>query len=301
MKMIKWINKLLPDIVDELEKNILSDFHVQTEEWLNLTGRNAIYEILEDFLAVLFPGAYSAEKVSVKELNFFLGDTLRHIAFKLRRQIRDIFEFHCEKDKCGRCDCEEKAQKICKKLIESLPAIRSILLEDIKAAYEGDPAAKTMDEIVLSYPYIEALAIYRIAHLLYELKVPIIPRIMTEKAHSNTGIDIHPGAKIGPHLFIDHGTGVVIGETTTIGKNVKIYQGVTLGALSPFDKNGLPRKGQKRHPDIGDDVIIYSNATILGGKTIIGKGAVIGGNTWITSSVKPGSVVYNNNYKEKRE
>jgi len=167
-----------------------------------------------------------------------------------------------------------------------------MLYNDIKAAFDGDPAAKYIDEIILSYPCVEAIATYRIAHLLYELDVPIIPRIMSERAHSRTGIDIHPGATIGPRFFIDHGTGVVIGETCRIGANVKIYQGVTLGALSPFDVAGKPRKGQKRHPDIEDDVIIYANATILGGKTVIGKGAIIGGNTWITRSVLPEANVY---------
>jgi serine O-acetyltransferase len=183
-------------------------------------------------------------------------------------------------------------------LIESLPRIRELLMQDIQAAFDGDPAARSLDEIVLSYPCIEAIATYRIAHMLYKLDVPIIPRILSERAHSRTGIDIHPGADIGTRFFIDHGTGVVIGETSRIGNNVKIYQGVTLGALSPFDKDGKPRKQQKRHPDIEDDVIIYANATILGGHTVIGKGAVIGGNTWITASVPAGAHIYSRDHQE---
>ena len=294
MEMNSWINNSLPDIINHLEKNILEGFHVQTEEGLNIAGRNAIYDVLDDILAVLFPWAYSKEAVSKNELNFYIGDTLRHVTFKLKKQINEVFEFHCTKDKCDDCDCAERAQDACKTLIESLPEIRKLLLDDISAAYEGDPAAKSFDEIVLSYPCIEAIATYRIAHALYDLNVPIIPRIMTERAHSITGIDIHPGAQIGPHFFIDHGTGVVIGETTTIGRNVKLYQGVTIGALSPLDKGGKARRGKKRHPDIEDDVIIYSNATILGGNTVIGKGSIIGGNTWITKSVSAGSVVYSN-------
>jgi serine O-acetyltransferase len=301
MEINKWINSSLPEIVNQLEENILSGFHIQTEEGLNLSGRNAIYELLDDFLAVLFPGAYGKDKVSLSELNFFIGDTLRHITFKLKRRVEEVLEYHCinknDRDDCEDCDCEEKALDICRKVIESLPELRKVLLTDIKAAREGDPAAKSLDEVVLSYPYIEAVATYRIAHLLYEHEVPIIPRIMTERAHSNTGIDIHPGAQIGSDFFIDHGTGVVIGETSIIGRNVKIYQGVTLGAVSPFDRDGTPRRDQKRHPTIEDDVIIYSNATILGGETVIGKGAIIGGNTWITSSVAPGEVVYSNNKK----
>ncbi len=298
MEMNTWINTSLPNIVNELEEKILSGFHVQTEEGLNISGRNAMYEVLDEMLSALFPGAYSKEKVPVKEINFFLGNSLRHVSFKLKNQVKEILEYHCiKKEDCDDCDCEEEAQKICEKVIESLPGIRNILLEDIDAAFEGDPAAKSLDEIVLSYPYIEAIATYRIAHLLYILDVPILPRIMTERAHSKTGIDIHPGATIGPHFFIDHGTGVVIGETTTIGRNVKLYQGVTLGALSPLDKEGKARKDKKRHPEIQDDVIIYSNATILGGGTVIGKGSVIGGNTWITKSVPPGSVIYSNGRK----
>ncbi len=262
-----------------------------------MSGRNEIYAVLDEFLSVLFPGAYSKEKVALEELNFYLGDTLRHITFTLRKQIREVFEFHCDKSDCDECDCDEKAKTVCKEVIESLPNMRSILLEDVSAAHEGDPAARSLDEIVLSYPCIEAIATYRIAHALYLRKVPIIPRIMTERAHSRTGIDIHPGAHIGPRFFIDHGTGVVIGETTVIGRNVKIYQGVTLGAISPFDKDGTPRRDVKRHPTIEDDVIIYSNATILGGGTVIGKKAIIGGNTWITSSVAAGEVIFNNGKK----
>jgi len=193
---------------------------------------------------------------------------------------------------CDTKGCDQCAYKSLRELIESLPEIRELLQLDIEAAYSGDPAATSVEEIILSYPCIDAVATYRVAHRLYQSDVPVIPRILTERAHSVTGIDIHPGAKIGRSFFIDHGTGIVIGETTRIGDNVKIYQGVTLGALSPYDKEGKPRTGQKRHPDIEDNVIIYANATILGGDTIIGEGAVIGGNTWITKSVAPGTVVY---------
>ncbi|MBD3393689.1 MAG: serine acetyltransferase [Chitinivibrionales bacterium] len=261
------------------------------DDGLDLAGRNDINEVLDDMLAVLFPGCYSREKINGAEINFYLGDLLRHISFRLSKHIRDVFKYRCTKEKCDNCDCEMRAEDALMTLVESLPKIRSVLLEDIQAAYEGDPAAKSLDEIVLSYPCIEAIATHRIAHTLYSLDVPIIPRIMSERAHSRTGIDIHPGAKIGPHFFIDHGTGVVIGETTTIGRNVKLYQGVTLGALSPFDREGKPAKDEKRHPDIEDDVIIYANATILGGKTVIGKGAIVGANTWVSSSVPPGAVV----------
>ncbi|HUI90973.1 MAG TPA: serine O-acetyltransferase EpsC [Chitinivibrionales bacterium] len=292
-RMIEWVNTRVPQVADKLERNVLSSFYSQEEEGLDLSGRTAIYEVLNDILAVLFPGFYSKDKVEKKEMNFFIGDRLRHISLRLGKIITEILKYHCKKkDDCDDCTCEEQAQKALTTLVESLPEIRKMLLEDIEAAYEGDPAASCLEEIILSYPCIEAIATYRIAHLLYKLDVPLVPRIMTEHAHSRTGIDIHPGAKIGPRFFIDHGTGVVIGETTTIGKNVRLYQGVTLGALSPFDKKGHPQRGVKRHPDIQDEVIIYANATILGGKTVIGKGAVVGGNSWITKSVPAGAVVY---------
>jgi serine O-acetyltransferase len=228
-------------------------------------------------------------------VNFFLGDLLRHVSYRLSKHIQDVFKYRCKKENCDNCDCKERAEQALISLIEALPEVRAVLVEDIKAALDGDPAAQSFDEVVMSYPCVEAISTYRVAHLLYTLDVPIIPRIMSERAHSRTGIDIHPGATIGPRFFIDHGTGVVIGETCTIGSNVKIYQGVTLGALSPFDKDGRPAKGVKRHPDIEDGAIIYANATILGGKTVIGKGAIIGGNTWITASVAPGAKVSRQN------
>ncbi len=300
MNLTQWMNERLPQIVDRLEQDFSDNLDCRIDDGLDLAGRNDIYEILDDILAVLFPGYYSKEKVTKSDVNFFLADMLRHISFRLGKHIREVFKYRCKKDNCKKCNCEDRAQKSLVSLIESLPDIRATLLQDIKAAQEGDPAARFFDEIILSYPFVEAVATYRIAHQLYELDVPIIPRILSERAHSRTGIDIHPGADIGPRFFIDHGTGVVIGETCKIGSNVKIYQGVTLGALSPFDKEGNPRTGQKRHPDIEDDVIIYANATILGGKTVIGKGAIIGGNTWITKSVAPGQHVYNQEYEKAK-
>ncbi|MBD3347411.1 MAG: serine acetyltransferase [Chitinivibrionales bacterium] len=276
-----------------LENDMERTYTVHTDDGLDLAGRNEIYDVLDDLLAALFPGCYSKERITKKEINFFLGDILRHVSFKLGKHVRDAFKYRCAKDNCENCDCEDRAEKAVVSLIESLPGMRKILIDDIRAAYDGDPAAKSLDEIIMSYPCVEAIAIHRIAHALYKLDVPLIPRIMSERAHSRTGIDIHPGAAIGPRFFIDHGTGVVIGETTTIGRNVKLYQGVTLGALSfPLDETGKPVKGIKRHPDIEDDVIIYANATILGGNTVIGKGAEIGGNSWITRSVSPGAVIH---------
>ena len=189
-------------------------------------------------------------------------------------------------------DAERKAQFICDTFFGRLPGIRSMLLKDVDALYEGDPAASCREEVMITYPGFRAISIFRLAHELYVLKAPLIPRIMTEYAHEKTGIDIHPGATVGEYFFIDHGTGIVIGETTTIGNHVKLYQGVTLGARSfELDENGNPVKNIKRHPDIGNHVVIYANATILGGDTVIGDNCVIGGNTWLTRSVAAGSVV----------
>jgi len=196
-----------------------------------------------------------------------------------------------ECEDCGKCG--EKAEDAVSHFIKSLPGIQKILQRDILAAYEGDPAAKSTMEVVMSYPGVYAIVVHRIAHILYEKNVPLVPRIMSEHAHSHTGIDIHPGAKIGSGFFIDHGTGVVIGETCVIGENVKLYQGVTLGALSfEKDENGNPVKGIKRHPNIEDNVVIYAGATILGVATI-GANSEIGGNVWLTHSVPPHSKVHN--------
>lgn len=289
----EWMNTELPEVVNNLEKSILLSNTSQKNDGLDLAGRNEIYEVLDDLLAALFPGCYSRDTIKNDDINFFLSDILRHISFKLVKHIREVYKYRCKKDNCTTCNCEERATQALTRLIESLVPIRQTLMEDLQAAYDGDPAARYIDEIILSYPFVEAIATHRIAHQLYKLDVPIIPRIMAERAHSRTGIDIHPGAQIGPRFFIDHGTGVVIGETCRIGRNVKIYQGVTLGALSVIDKEGNLLKEIKRHPDIEDDVVIYANATILGGQTVIGKGAVIGGNTWIIRSVPPGAKVYN--------
>ena len=282
----------MPDMVSRLERSILEEFHVETGEHFGFSGCSEIIEILEDLLGIVFPGCYGKEVIKLDELTYFLHDQLRHVNRRLIKHLTTVFRTRCKEENCNHSECDERARTTLVQFMESIPDIRELLLKDIRAARAGDPAATSLDEIVLAYPFVQAIATHRIAHRLYELSVPIIPRIMSEHAHSGTGIDIHPGAQIGEGFFIDHGTGVVIGETCRIGRRVKLYQGVTLGALSPFDRDGTPKTGQKRHPDVEDDVIIYANATILGGETIIGSGSIIGGNTWITSSVDPLSVVY---------
>ncbi|MCQ2603904.1 MAG: serine acetyltransferase [Spirochaetia bacterium] len=286
-------NDIISETAAQLEESIKNKYHVEVREELGFSGRQGVYDILDNILSILFPGCFCDDKIKENELNPFLNERLRYISYKFLRYLNDCLRYNCHEGACGKCSCDERAHDILNKLFRSLPEVRDILITDINAAKNGDPAAESLDEIVFSYPFLEAIATHRIAHILYLEKVPIIPRMMSERAHSKTGIDIHPGASIGESFFIDHGTGVVIGETTTIGNRVKIYQGVTLGALSPFDRQGVPLTGKKRHPDIQDDVIIYANATILGGDTVIGQGSIIGGNTWLTHSVPPHSMIYN--------
>ena len=221
---------------------------------------------------------------------YYMGACLDQVFSILSEQIRRGFCFACAAEECdSREECEHRAFDLTENFIQRLAPIRHFLATDVNAAYAGDPAAKHPGEAIFCYPSIHALTNYRIAHELYKLEVPLIPRIITEMAHSVTGIDIHPGAQIDEHFFMDHGTGIVIGETSIIGKNVRVYQGVTLGAKSfPVDKDGRPIKGILRHPIVADDVIIYSGATILG-RITIGQGAIIGGNVWITRDVPPGS------------
>ncbi|MBR1870552.1 MAG: serine acetyltransferase [Kiritimatiellae bacterium] len=238
-----------------------------------LTARIAV--LTKRFLAALYPEIYGTEVGGEVDGN------LKRIAKDLEREIAEMMP-------------DEDAKAITGKFMEQIPEVAKRLKEDVQAAYEGDPAARCPAEIVMAYPGMYAITIHRIAHVLYTLKVPLIPRIMAELAHSRTGIDIHPGATIGRRFFIDHGTGVVIGETCIIGNDVKLYQGVTLGALSfPLDDNGLPVKGIKRHPNVEDRVVIYAGATILGGDTTIGHDSEVGGNVWLMESIPPCSRVYN--------
>lgn len=260
-----------------------------------LSGRVAIYGAMDDLIALLFPGCHGVDAAPGQHACGAITERLQNVADTLSNQIEQAFRYQCAFDKCKDCgDCQLKAQTAVATLMASLVEVKKTLQEDIVAAYEGDPAARSFMEVVMSYPGVQAIMVHRIAHVLYRAHVPLIPRIMAERAHSLTGIDIHPGATIGAGFFIDHGTGVVIGETSTIGRRVKLYQGVTLGALSfPKDKEGNPIKGIKRHPNVEDDVTIYAGATILGGETTIGQGSEIGGNVWLTHSVPPHSKVYN--------
>ena len=290
-----WIESLLPGVMDKLAECRRCPAGANTERGMNLAGKRAVCSVLDDIVSILFPGCHAHEPVSARHLEDDLEHLLRITALTLQGQIHRALEYQCTVDKCKECgDCEERATAAVQHLMGRLPAIQAVLQHDITAAYEGDPAARSTMEVVMSYPGVYAIIVHRVAHVLYEENVPLIPRIMGEHAHSLTGIDIHPGATIGPGFFIDHGTGVVIGETTVIGERVKLYQGVTLGALSfEKDADGNLVKGIKRHPDVDDHVVIYAGATILGGRTHIGAHSVIGGNVWLTHSVPPGSKVYN--------
>jgi len=257
-----------------------------------LPSREALAEIMANLRAALFPGHFGASDLSDEGLQYYVGHTLDAALVALREQVRRGLLFACPHGGHGDCEaCASLAGPATQSLAARLPAVRALLGSDARAAYEGDPAAQSPDEAVLCYPGITAITHHRIAHELYALGIPLVPRILAELAHATTGIDIHPGAQIGPSFFIDHGTGVVIGETSIIGARVRLYQGVTLGAKSfPTDEAGRPIKGIPRHPIVEDDVIVYAGATILG-RITIGRGASIGGNVWITQNVAPGSRV----------
>ncbi len=279
------------NLVGEIARTYEGDSGINFIDASNLPVRSGILEILDSLFEVIFPGYTGRRTVTKSNIDFIIGDILWHIYTELSEQIERACKYQCRIKKSDGCDCRTMAESVTQHLLAQLPKIRELLKGDVGAAFDGDPAAKSYEEIVIGYPCIIAIATYRIAHELYLKQVPLIPRIMTECAHTRTGIDIHPGARIGRNFFIDHGTGVVIGETTIIGDNVKIYQGATLGALSfPKDKRGRIIKGGKRHPTIEDNVTIYAEATILGDVTI-GKGAVIGGNVWIKESVPAGVTV----------
>jgi serine O-acetyltransferase len=256
-----------------------------------LPSRDQIIEASEALRSVLFPGYFGISELTENNIRFHVGATLDRVLLVLREQIKRGLCFECNHHGLECPACLAKAERITTEFVQRLPRIQHSLATDVHAAYYGDPAAKSTDEAIFCYPGILAMTYYRLAHELNCLDVPLIPRMITERAHSLTGIDIHPGAKIGEEFFVDHGTGVVIGETCVIGERVRIYQGVTLGAKSfPLDENGKPIKGIPRHPIVEDDVVIYSGATVLG-RVTIGRQSVIGANVWITQDVPPGSVV----------
>jgi len=278
----------LPQITDRIVRTYDDLGKINHLDHCPLPNYEEVVAALEDLTELIYPGYRRREGLHRGNISYYVGDLVDRLHDRLTNQIGRALRH--EAGATSTCDDQQDFEALGQaktlQFLDELPALRRVLATDVQAAYDGDPACKNLDEVIFCYPGLEAITVYRIAHLLYELEIPFIPRMMTEWAHKRTGIDIHPGATIGSHFFIDHGTGVVIGQTCEIGEHVKIYQGVTLGALSfPTDGDGQLVRGQKRHPTIEDRVVIYANATILGGRTTIGHDAVIGSNVWLTSSV----------------
>lgn len=285
---------LLTETVEKLsDPQTLKGLFHQHREGYPLPSSTVLEEIVQLSRAILFPGFFGKSQVNIQTIQYRIGVEVEKLSYLLKEQILAGLCFSEDYEtKSGMVDLKKQARELASEMISRLPKVRSVLATDVEAAYNGDPAAKSYAEILLCYPVLKALTSYRLAHELFLMGVPLIPRMMTEMAHSETGIDIHPGATIGSHFTIDHGTGVVIGETCVIGNHVKLYQGVTLGAKSfPLDEQGNPIKGIPRHPIIEDDVIVYANATLLG-RITIGRGATVGANTWILEDMPPEAKVF---------
>ncbi len=287
------MGQIVDEEISEVVDLILSDYDddrtVNKIDINNQPDKRAIVDVVEKMMKILYPGYYSDKVYKIYSLSNNMAATIEDVIFHLKKQIMIVLKYSNREKFVTEQELEDKAKKITLEFMRKIPSIREIIETDIDAAYEGDPAADSKDEIIFSYPGLYAISVYRMAHELQLLSVPMIPRIMTEYAHTVTGIDIHPGAVIGKYFFIDHGTGIVIGETTEIGDHVKIYQGVTLGGLST--RGGQKLNEKKRHPTIGNNVTIYSGASILGGETLIGDDVVVGGNTFIVNSVEKGTRV----------
>ena len=282
---------LLGPVVDSLVTAALRDRGPRPESRIVLPSRDAVLSCLDGIRQVFFPGYFGAADLHDKSVHYYVGATLDRVIHDLEEQIARAVAFTAGHEYASCRHCCQIAQAAANTFIARLPEVRRLIATDVDAAFDGDPALQIKDEAIFSYPGVFAVTEQRVAHELYLLDVPLIPRMITEHAHSLTGIDIHPGARIGERFFIDHGTGVVIGETSRIGRNVRLYQGVTLGAKSfPLDEHGKPIKGIDRHPIVEDDVVIYAGATILG-RITIGRGASIGGNVWLTHSVPANSRV----------
>ena len=275
----KRVNQIVQTILEDYE----DDRTINKTDLCNQPDKEAVIDIIEKLLKILYPGYFDDRVYRFYSLKNNLSAAIEDIIYHLNKQIKIVLRYNSDMFDLSDTKLEEMAENITYDFMEKIPQIRSYLETDVQAAFDGDPAARSKDEVILSYPGVYAISVYRIAHELFVQGVPMIPRIMTEHAHSITGIDIHPGATIGKYFFIDHGTGIVIGETTVIGEHVKMYQGVTLGGLST--SGGQKLKGVKRHPTIKDNVTLYSGSSILGGETVIEENVVVGGNTFVTKSI----------------
>lgn len=292
------LREALPDLTDRIVQTYHDVGSINHLGYCPLPNYETIIALTEDLKEIMYPGYRRRDNLHLGNVIYHVGDLIDHLHDQLTQQIARALIHESQKHDAKPCDAQERqdfealGQAKAVAFLEKLPDLRRRLATDVQAAYDGDPACKSLDEVIFCYPGLEAITVYRLAHLLHELGVPLIPRMMTEWAHSKTGIDIHPGAAIGNYFFIDHGTGVVIGETCVIGEWVKLYQGVTLGALSfPTDAEGKLVRGTKRHPTLEDRVVIYANATVLGGATVIGHDSVIGASTWVTQSIDPHTTV----------
>lgn len=281
--------KEIDDIVQKIYSSLDGTKNIDALSIYNKPDKTEVRELVNKLYRVIYPGYYRDRSVKIYNPKNTFAVTVEDVFYHLNKQVTLALDFGTKKGSMTAQEREKESYRVCKEFFERIPAVREYIETDLLATYDGDPAAGCFEEIILAYPGLFAITVYRIAHELYKLQVPVLPRLMTEYAHSETGIDIHPGAEIGKFFFIDHGTGIVIGETTEIGRNVKIYQGVTLGALST--RGGQKLSGRKRHPTICDNVTIYAGASILGGDTIIGENTVIGGNTFITRSIDANTVV----------
>jgi len=282
----------LPTLVEGMLASYRRDPRAQHLNRRFLPSRDEILEIVKLLLELFYPGYYGRQDLTDETIAFHVGNLLSTLREKVERQVETCLRFTAESE--GRADnsCAEEARRVTTAFLGRLPAVRDELILDVQAAYDGDPAASSLDEVILAYPGMLAVTVHRVAHELHVMGVPLMPRIMSEWAHSRSGTDIHPGAQIGRSFFIDHATGVVVGETTAIGSNVKLYQGVTLGALSiPRDERGRVIRDTKRHPTVEDGVTIYANATVLGGKTVIGADSMVGGSVFVIESVPPSTRV----------
>ncbi len=287
--MGQYIDPKISGVVDLILNDYEDDRTVNQIDMHNQPDKTAIIDVVEKLFKILYPGYYSDKVYKIYSLKNSISAIIEDVIYRLKRQVAIVLKYTDNNETAPEVELDKKAEEITLAFMRKIPDIRAVLETDIEAAFEGDPAAKSKEEIIFSYPGLYAITVYRVAHELQLLKVPMIPRMMTEHAHGLTGIDIHPGATIGKYFFIDHGTGIVIGETTIIGEHVKIYQGVTLGGLST--RGGQKLSGVKRHPTIGNNVTIYSGASILGGETVIGDDVVVGGNTFLINSVEKGTSV----------
>ena len=278
--------------INEIVKDIIADFNggrnIDAKKLFSNPDKTEVIELVQHFFRIIYPGYFRDRSYKIYNPENSFAVTIEDVFYHLKKQVYRALDYS-KNAEGSETEREEESYRICKEFFRKIPQIREYIETDLLATLDGDPAAGSFDEIILAYPGLMAITVYRIAHELYLLKVPVLPRLMTEYAHSETGIDIHPGATIGKYFFIDHGTGIVVGETSIIGQNVKIYQGVTIGALST--RGGQKLSGKKRHPTICDNVTIYAGASILGGDTIIGENTVIGGNTFITRSIEANSKV----------